>query len=58
MGPTRLAVLEREMERLRSEMYQTADADLTHLSQSTLLPISKRLDALIIEYYKEKKKQM
>ncbi|BCU82045.1 hypothetical protein JIR001_18280 [Polycladomyces abyssicola] len=57
MEPTRLTVLEQEMERLRGELYQT-DTDPRHLSEATLLPISKKLDALIVEYYKEKKKQM
>lgn len=58
MEPTRLTVLEQEMERLRGELHQTANTDPRHWSQATLLPISKQLDALIVEYYKEKKKQM
>ncbi len=53
----RLRRLESEVERLRKRMYEAVAGEQSRLTSSQVLPVSRELDALIIEYYKEKAKQ-
>lgn len=57
VGTGRLRRLESEVERLRRSLYEAVAGERSRLTSSQVLPVSKELDALIIEYYKEKSKQ-
>lgn len=47
--------LEKEVERLRSELYQSVAGQPERLSSELVLPLSKRLDVLIVEMQKAKR---
>ncbi|MBA4494383.1 Spo0E family sporulation regulatory protein-aspartic acid phosphatase [Paenactinomyces guangxiensis] len=52
----RIRRLEEELERLRTKLYQSVDGEPSRLADSRVLPLSRRLDALILEIQKEKEK--
>jgi hypothetical protein len=52
----RIRRLEEELERLRNELHQSVNGEPSRLADSKVLPLSRRLDALIVELQKEKKK--
>lgn len=53
----RLQRMEKEMENLRKQLHQVVNGQRKNLSdQQVVLPMSKKLDVLIIEYLKELKK--
>lgn len=56
MNSGRLKALESEVEQLRMDLYKAVKGKRTRLASTNVLPVSKRLDALIIEYHKEKLK--
>lgn len=55
-GTLRIKRLEAELESLRSELYQIVNGNPSRLKDSRVLPISQKLDLLIIEIQREKKK--
>ncbi len=52
----RIRCLEEELERLRSELYKSVGGEPSRLSDLRILPLSKQLDALIVEVQREKSK--
>ncbi|MFC7442760.1 aspartyl-phosphate phosphatase Spo0E family protein [Laceyella putida] len=54
MTEVSLRHLEKEVERLRSELYQSVAGEPSRLSADHVLPLSKRLDVLIVEMQKAK----
>lgn len=55
-GTLRIKRLEAELELLRSELYQIVNGKPSRLKDSRVLPLSQKLDLLIIEIQREKKK--
>jgi|1185.fasta_scaffold1209474_2 hypothetical protein len=49
--------LEEEMERLRHELYQSVNGEPARLGAAEVLPLSMKLDLLIFEMQKAKKKR-
>lgn len=56
-GTIRMKRLEEELERLRTELHCLVDGEPSRLLDSRVLPISRKLDLLIVELQKEKNKQ-
>ncbi|AUS09121.1 hypothetical protein C1X05_09825 [Laceyella sacchari] len=50
-----LSHLEQEMERLRSQLHQSVEGEPSRLSAEHVLPLSKRLDTLIVAMQKAKR---
>ncbi|MCS1351262.1 aspartyl-phosphate phosphatase Spo0E family protein [Mechercharimyces sp. CAU 1602] len=57
MNTARLRMLEEEMEKVRTRLYQAVAGHPARLDQAGVLPISRRLDRLIVEYQKERNKK-
>lgn len=55
-GTLRIKRLEDELELLRSELYQIVNGKPSRLKDLRVLPLSQKLDLLIIEIQREKKK--
>lgn len=53
----RIRRLEEELERLRTELHQSVNGEPSRLTDSQVLPLSRRLDALIVEVQREKRKR-
>lgn len=56
MDGSNLKELEAKVERLRAELLAKVGGDESKLSDSSILPLSKKLDSLIIDYMKAKNK--
>lgn len=54
MDESYLQELDVKVERLRAELYKKIDNDENKLSDSSILPLSKELDGLIIDYMRVK----
>ncbi|SEN44455.1 Spo0E family sporulation regulatory protein-aspartic acid phosphatase [Lihuaxuella thermophila] len=52
----RIKWLEEELERLRTELHKSVGGEPSRLSDSRVLPLSRRLDALIVEVQREKRR--
>jgi hypothetical protein len=51
-----IRMLEEEMERLRLELYQSVNGEPTRLGAAEVLPLSMKLDLLILEMQRAKRK--
>lgn len=57
MDTSHLKKLKARVECLREELHRRVDSDQKKLSDPSILPLSKELDALIIDYMRAKRDQ-
>ncbi|TCS92558.1 aspartyl-phosphate phosphatase Spo0E family protein [Hazenella coriacea] len=48
--------LEKELERLRLELYQSVNGELSRLTDARVLPVSQELDDIIVQVQREKQR--